>query len=92
MTKDTKHTAILRASFNGNIKLAQLLVERKVDVNYVTPKGETSLTIAIKRNHYEVVKLLIENGADLGHISKASLRVIEYAILPGFYDIACLIY
>jgi ankyrin repeat protein len=39
LTKDTKHTAILRASFNGNIQLVRLFAERKADLNYVTPKG-----------------------------------------------------
>ncbi len=74
------------------MQLIELLLNLKADVNYITPKGETALSIAIKRNHIKVVAELIEAGADVGHVSKIGLRVIEYAILPGFYDICQLIY
>jgi ankyrin repeat protein len=82
----------MRASYNGNIQLIQLLLNLKADINCMTPKGETALNVAIKRNHIKIVEELIEAGADLGLVSKIGLRVIEYAILPGFYDICQLIY
>ena len=58
----------------------------------MTPKGDTALNIAVKRNHAKIVEQLIEAGADIGHVSKIGLRVIEYAILPGFYDICQIVY
>lgn len=58
----------------------------------MTPKGETALSIAVKRNHRKIVEDLIDAGADLGQVSKIGLRIIEYAILPGFYDICQIIY
>uniref|UniRef100_A0A1J3JRM9 Uncharacterized protein n=1 Tax=Noccaea caerulescens TaxID=107243 RepID=A0A1J3JRM9_NOCCA len=58
----------------------------------MTPKGETALNTAVKRNHLQIVKELLDAGADIGHVSKVGLRVIEYAILPGFYDICQLLF
>ena len=37
--KDTKQTALIRASFNGNLEIVQLLLSFNADPNYVTPKG-----------------------------------------------------
>lgn len=39
-----------------------------------------------------MAELLIDAGADVGFVSKTGLRVIEYGILPGFYEITQLIY
>jgi hypothetical protein len=36
--------------------------------------------------------VLIEAGADAGYVSKIGLRVIEYAILAGFYDISQIVF
>ena len=58
------------------------------DVNIVTPRGETALSIAVKKNKLEIVKLLIEKGADVKHRNKDGLSAIDFAILPGFKDIA----
>jgi hypothetical protein len=35
---------------------------------------------------------LIEAGANLTHVSQLGFRVIDYAILGGFYEIARLIF
>jgi ankyrin repeat protein len=64
----------------------------KAEVNSMTPKGETALTIAVKRNHQKVAEILIDAGANVAHVSKVGLRVIEYAILAGFYELAQLIF
>ena len=36
--------------------------------------------------------MLIEAGANVGHVSKVGLRVIEYAVLAGFYELAQLVF
>jgi ankyrin repeat protein len=76
LSKDNKHSALMRASYNGNIELTRLLLNLKAEVNYMTPKGETALTIAIKRNHKAVVQELIDAGAGIGSVSKIGLRAI----------------
>lgn len=46
----------------------------------------------MKRDHLQVVNELINGGANIAHISQIGLRVIEYAILPGFFETAKTIY
>ncbi len=55
ITKDTKQTPLIRAAYNGNLQLTKLFLSHKADPNYVTPKGETALTTAVKRCHLEIV-------------------------------------
>lgn len=76
ISKDSKHTALIRASYNGNIELTRLLLHLQADVNHMTPKGETALSTAVKRNHLKIVEELLDAGADIGHVSKVGLRVI----------------
>jgi ankyrin repeat protein len=45
----------MRAAYNGNLQLIELLLARKAEVNAATPKGETALSIAVKRNHRKIV-------------------------------------
>lgn len=92
LNKDSKQNALMRAAYNGNYELVKMLISMKADVNYATPKGETALTTAVKRNHIRVVELLISENANVAHVSQIGLRVIEYAILAGFYEIARMIY
>jgi hypothetical protein len=46
----------------------------------------------VKRDHIQVVNELINAGANIAHISQTGFRVIEYAILPGFFEMAKIIY
>ena len=39
-----------------------------------------------------MVKLLLKKGADPNYVNKKNLSIIDYAILPGYYEIASLLY
>ena len=39
-----------------------------------------------------MAELLIDAGANVGFVSKTGLRIIEYGILGGFYEITQLIF
>ena len=93
LTAHSKTTALNRATQNGNISLAKLLIEKyEADVNLASEKGETPLISAIKRNHVKLVKLLLEKGADPNYVDPLGLRTIDHAILPGFYEVSQLLY
>lgn len=40
----------MRAVFSANVQSVQYVLGRAPDVNVMTPKGETALTIAIQKN------------------------------------------
>lgn len=53
------------AAFEGHIEICQFLIERGANVNNVSNEGVTPLFQAIDQSEsHEVVKLLLENGAD----------------------------
>ena len=63
---DQGMTALIAASRQGRVEVAQLLVDRDADVNAIDSAGETALVYAASKGLFEVVKLLVENGAGLG--------------------------
>lgn len=86
MTRDCKTLPLNRASWRGDKKAIEVLLNNKADVNQVSENGETALMAASKRDRVEILKLLIENGADVNCISDLGLKAIEYSILAGYYD------
>ena len=48
-----------------NCVLIYLFFQAGADVNVSDQDGDTPLTLAIENNHETVVKLLLENGANL---------------------------
>lgn len=39
ITKDTKHTLLMRAAFSANVQSVQYVLGKGPDVNIMTPKG-----------------------------------------------------
>lgn len=68
-------TALHKATLCGNFKLAEFLIENGANVNRCTIRGDTSLTIAIRKSNIKLAKYLIENGADINEISIESSPV-----------------
>ena len=60
-----KNNPLCFAAFFGKVAAAQLLLEYNVDINQFSEKWMSSLIAAVDGNRPDVVKLLVENGADL---------------------------
>lgn len=62
---DSGTTPLEVAAFEGNIEICKFLIEKGANVNNVSNEGVTPLFQAIDQSEsHEVVKLLLENGAD----------------------------
>lgn len=84
------------ASFDNTTKYAEELIKHKADVNYIecsTGKNEqkmyrTPLITASGRNHLDIVKLLIDNGAKVNYNDGSQAgSALGSAALASNYDI-----
>ena len=53
------------AAFKGPTETAQLLIDKKADVNQTNTNGATPLYLAVFVGHLQMTKLLISAGADV---------------------------
>lgn len=59
------------AAKNGDLGMVDTLIKLGCNVNQTLSENETApLQIAIRNGYADVAKLLIENGANVGHVSK----------------------
>lgn len=64
---------LLWAVGHGYIALVEVLLEQSANINIRDPQsGETPLSLAVMKRHYEVAAILIDKGANL--LSKAALE------------------
>ena len=63
----------MMAAKTGDIKVIKELISKKIDLNVKDSNGNTALTIAFQNNHMDVVKLLIDEGADC-HEVESTMR------------------
>jgi len=56
-------TALLFASINGDIELAEYLILKGANVNHTSNEGSTALSLARQEKYEELVSLLKEHGA-----------------------------
>ncbi|XP_057318326.1 uncharacterized protein LOC130663224 [Microplitis mediator] len=72
----------------GNKKMAELLVKNKANVNLKT--GENILHVAVEKNNFELVRMLVDAGADVNSgaildqaIENNNYKIVEYLISNG---------
>lgn len=74
---------------SGNLELVQYMLDQGVPINY-TIDGRTrchAITSAATRGHLEIVKLLVERGADFNAVS-GPWTALDYAISYGHSAVA----
>jgi ankyrin repeat protein len=64
-TKIEKNTALLLAADQGHVKIVQMLIGNRSNVNVRDGNGKTALIIAAARGHTDIVQLLLDKGADV---------------------------
>ncbi|XP_033212323.1 transient receptor potential channel pyrexia-like [Belonocnema kinseyi] len=76
-------TPLMFAAFSGDIACLKYLIERGVNLNYVSPLyGHCALHSATAGNRTEAAKILLDNGSDLNNVlnDPCMLPVLHYAI------------
>ena len=72
-------TALIRASFEGNLRVVKLLVENGCDVNFDNKTGQTPLMSAAAGGSLEVAKYLLMLKAKLNIKDIAGMNATAYA-------------
>ncbi len=76
----------------GLIEIVRLLIEKGVDVNAKTGKGNTALPYALLEGHSEIVKLLIEKGAVMPNVGDVVGEIyLSNALNKGHSEVARLL-
>jgi len=80
-------TALMVAADNGHLEIARLLIDKDADVNAKNMRG-TALFFAYKKEHLDVCKLLIEEGAFIQNLSEENNEFyLMMASLGGFLEV-----
>ncbi|XP_058466349.1 uncharacterized protein LOC131439404 [Malaya genurostris] len=66
------------AARSGSIELLQFLIDEKQDVNKLNLHKESALDIAIRCNHPQAARVLLDNGATIGKLSLHAAILTEY--------------
>jgi Ankyrin repeats (many copies) len=78
-----------RAASAGEVAKVRELLDKGVDVDAVNQYGATALSFASRRGHVEVIKLLLERGADpLRRDNFNGLTPLLFALRQGHTEIA----
>ena len=70
------YTALMMASFYGNLRIAEKLIESRTDVNQKDDSGWSALMFASTKGYLGIVELLIEEGADVNQKDKEGNTVL----------------
>lgn len=54
------------AAYHGHASTVQMLVNKGVEVNVLNDRGQSPIAGAVFKGYEDVVKVLVEGGADLG--------------------------
>jgi ankyrin repeat protein len=88
----TGETPIMTCSRTGNVGAVRALIARGVNVNAAEPTlRQTALMWAIAEHHLDVVRLLIEHGADARAMTRQGFTPLHLAAREGDLDTARLL-
>ncbi|OUM65276.1 hypothetical protein PIROE2DRAFT_7737 [Piromyces sp. E2] len=64
-----QNTAMIYAVRTNDIEIVSRVLEKSPDINIKNDKLETPFTLAVEKRNYKIMKLLIENGAEIDNLN-----------------------
>jgi Ankyrin repeats (3 copies)/Ankyrin repeat len=87
----TRSEELVRAVFNGDLWSASSLLINGADVNG-NIGGYRALPAAAQRGHYDLVALLLRNGADVNATGPCGISALQFAAAIGDKDVVSLLW
>ncbi len=84
-------TALVSASYNGQLNVVRALLATRVDVNGKSKGGTTALIAAAMKDRFGVARELLANGADVNAKSDDGFTALIVASYTGHVDVARLL-
>lgn len=84
-------TALHYATVVGNLEIVKILLERYAYIDAETPNKTTPLMLAARRGEMSVLKLLIDEGADISLKNMLGWTAHDFAVESERRDIAALL-
>lgn len=85
------HYAVI-SQYQETAEIVQILLDKKIDTEIKEKFSQfTPLLMATYNGHYNIVRMLVENGADIHAIDKDNNNPFLWASFNGFYDITKLL-
>lgn len=86
------HTPLMEAASAGNVSIARILVEHGASINtHSNEFKESALTLACYKGHLEMVRFLLEAGADQEHKTEEMHTALMEASMDGHVEVARLL-
>jgi len=73
-------SALMAATYKGNLTILKLLLKKGVNPNIQDANGQTALMLAVLVQNKEIIKLLIEHKSDLNIRDNKNKQVLDYAL------------
>lgn len=72
-----KSIALSEAVVQGSVKAVHECLEQGADPNYLNQDGNTLLNLAMTQDHIDIIKLLVQYGADLKTVEDFERYIID---------------
>lgn len=87
ISRDRGYSAVMDAVWKSNKEIVELLVSKGANLNFVSRDGQTALILATGSGHFDICRILAENGADPTIKDRMGMSSIDYATLFKKEDI-----
>ncbi|MBN1253589.1 MAG: ankyrin repeat domain-containing protein [Bacteroidales bacterium] len=78
---------LLDGAYNGISQIVKTSLDLQTNIETKDDFGDTALNKACDQGHFDIVKLLIERGANINNLGGADLSPIMNAATNGYFEI-----